>query len=117
MRLVVILLVGFAMIAPATAMGAQDRSPCPAVVQYACPVSSSPAGADSRFPFAVLDLALLIAGGGVLLVAGIAVRRLSAGDPYEALEQRPAPLTVSRQPARQPNGQPARPPLSVSHGH
>ncbi|HEX2292839.1 MAG TPA: hypothetical protein VHH55_05955 [Gaiellaceae bacterium] len=48
------------------------------------PPRARPAGRNTRLPFSALDAALLVAGGGPLLLIGIGLRRRAARAPYQA---------------------------------
>jgi hypothetical protein len=77
MRRIATLMAGLAfMLAPSTAL-AQDSSTCQAYNPQGCQTVTD-ASSDATLPFTGLDVALLAAGGGGLLGAGLAVRRLSS---------------------------------------
>ena len=78
MRRIVILAVAIALMVPGTAL-AQGGSTCQAYNPQLCQSvsSSSSSGSEGTLPFTGLDVALLAAGGGTLLGAGLVVRRLA----------------------------------------
>jgi len=86
MKTFIALVIGIAMMAPGVALA--DSSPtCASYSPQLCDATSN-AGqrssavaanstAQSTLPFTGLDVAFLVAGGGVLLAGGLVVRRLS----------------------------------------
>jgi hypothetical protein len=82
MKKIVALIVGLALMAPSAAL-AQGGSTCQSYNPQLCSVAGNPDGTTattasaSTLPFTGLDVVLLAAGGGVLLGAGLLVRRLS----------------------------------------
>lgn len=121
-----VMVLALALIAPGAALAASTTLTCGTGSQHGCATASQAPSTDAAFPFTLLDAALLGAGASVLLAAGIAVRRLSAGAPYEAYEPELEPL-VPPQPLAPPqpisialSQQPTAAPLSVvgqAHGH
>lgn len=127
MRWIAVFTVGFALLAPAVALGAQGQTACPAGAQHGCAATSSASNAD--FPFTLLDVALLGAGASVLLAGGIAVRRLSAGE-YDGFDPAPSPVEsevpaavtlekpeLTLNPAAVTLSPPAAPPVPLGVGH
>jgi hypothetical protein len=83
MKRIVALIVGIALLVPSTAL-ASGGSTCQTYNPQLCSVSnanqSRMVGSNSSassLPFTGLDVVLLLAGGGLLLGAGLVVRRLS----------------------------------------
>jgi hypothetical protein len=82
MKKIVALIVGLALMAPSAAL-AQGGSTCQSYNPQLCSVAGNTHGTTattasaSTLPFTGLDVVLLAAGGGVLLGAGLLVRRLS----------------------------------------
>lgn len=88
-RVATIIVVGIAMLLPGTAFAASS-STCQNYSPQLCSVASNVASqttgtgssastSQNTLPFTGLDVVLLAAGGGVLLGAGLVVRRLSSG--------------------------------------
>ena len=78
MKRIASLLVGLALVlsVPGTAMAA--NSSCQVYNTQNCNnTTTTPPEPPSNLPFTGLDVALLLAGGGVLLGAGLIVRRVS----------------------------------------
>jgi|NGEPerStandDraft_6_1074524.scaffolds.fasta_scaffold542450_1 hypothetical protein len=83
MKKIVALIVGLALMAPSAALAA-GSSTCQSYNPQLCSVSSNTqarttatTSTASTLPFTGLDVVLLVAGGAVLLGAGLLVRRLS----------------------------------------
>ena len=77
MRRIATLAAGIALMAPGTAL-AESSSTCEAYNPQTCNVqTTTTATSDGTLPFTGLDVALLAAGGGTLLGAGVVVRRMS----------------------------------------
>ena len=83
MKKIVGLIVGLALMVPSVALAA-GSSTCQSYNPQLCSVSPTTAAqttastsSASTLPFTGLDVVLLAAGGGVLLGAGLLVRRLS----------------------------------------
>jgi len=83
MKRIVTVIVGLALMLPAAASA---NSTCSAYNPTLCSVASTtasrtttPTSTASTLPFTGLDVGLLAAGGGLLLGAGLVVRRLSRG--------------------------------------
>jgi hypothetical protein len=89
MKRIAIIIVGLAMLLPSSALAASS-STCQSYSPQLCSVASSDASqttttnttgtsgtSASTLPFTGLDVVLLAAGGGMLLGAGLVVRRLS----------------------------------------
>ncbi len=79
MRRIATLAAGIALMAPGTAL-AESSSTCEAYNPQTCnSIDPQQSGSTSEgtLPFTGLDVALLAAGGGTLLGAGVVVRRLS----------------------------------------
>jgi hypothetical protein len=81
MRRIATLAAGIALMAPGTAL-AESSSTCEAYNPQTCnsiepQQSTTTSTSDGTLPFTGLDVALLAAGGGTLLGAGVVVRRLS----------------------------------------
>jgi hypothetical protein len=81
MKRIVTLMVGIALMLPATALAA-GSSTCQSYNPQLCSVNTNSnndatTSAQSTLPFTGLDVVLLAAGGGTLLGAGLVVRRLS----------------------------------------
>jgi hypothetical protein len=82
MRIVAMLLVALALVAPASALAAGSSSTCQAYnPQTGCNIGipkKIPDGPGSgSLPFTGLDVVLLVVGGGALVGTGFVVRRLS----------------------------------------
>jgi hypothetical protein len=104
-----VMVVAFALIAPSAALAASTTLTC----HHGCATASQASSTDAAFPFTLLDAALLGAGASVLLAAGIAMRRLSAGAPYEAYEPEVEPLAPPQPISIALPQQPTTVPLSV----
>ena len=80
MKRIATLAAGIALMAPGTAL-AESSSTCEAYNPQTCnsiePQQCDHVASDGTLPFTGLDVALLAAGGGTLLGAGVVVRRLS----------------------------------------
>jgi hypothetical protein len=79
MKRIATLAVGLALLLPGTAL-ATSSSTCQAYNPQLCTVTtntSTPSSAAGTLPFTGLDVVLLAVGGGVLVAAGLVVRRLS----------------------------------------
>lgn len=77
MKRIAALAVVIALMVPGTAL-AQGSSTCQAYNPQTCAVTrNAPSSRAGSLPFTGLDVGLLAAGGGVLLGAGLVVRRLS----------------------------------------
>jgi hypothetical protein len=82
MKRIATVIVGLALMLPAAASA---NSTCSAYNPTLCSVASNtasrttPTTTASTLPFTGLDVGLLAAGGGLLLGAGLVVRRLSRG--------------------------------------
>jgi hypothetical protein len=87
MKRIVTIIVGLALMLPSGAFAASG-STCSAYNPTLCSVASNTASkttpttstSSSTLPFTGLDVVLLAAGGGMLLGAGLVVRRLSRAD-------------------------------------
>ncbi len=93
MKWIATLVVGFALLVPSTAMA---TSTCQAYNPQTCTSVTTPSNGEpsngepsspsssakstGTLPFTGLDVALLVAGGGTLLLAGFGMRRLSRAD-------------------------------------
>jgi hypothetical protein len=77
MKRIALLAVAIALLIPSAAMA--QSSSCQAYNSQLCEsvTEGTTAGSDATLPFTGLDVGLLVAGGGTLLVAGFGVRRLS----------------------------------------
>lgn len=102
MKSIALVAVAIGLVAPTAAI-ASVNSACRTAP---CSVSANRSTTDHPFPFTLLDLALLGAGAAALLTAGIAARRLSAGEPYEACEAQPEPIRLNEAPVLQLVAQP-----------
>jgi hypothetical protein len=75
------LLVGLMLVLAVPSAALADSSTCQAYNPQTCdsiePQQSTTATSEGTLPFTGLDVALLAAGGGTLLGAGVVVRRLS----------------------------------------
>jgi hypothetical protein len=69
-RIATLLVLAFALMAPASALA---NSTCSAYNRQTCTVPPN----DGQLPFTGLDVVLLVAGGAALLGAGFVVRRVS----------------------------------------
>ena len=86
MKRIATIIVGLALLFPTAAL-ASGGSTCQSYNPQLCSVASNSAAqntpstttASSTLPFTGLDVVLLAAGGGMLLGAGMVVRRLSRG--------------------------------------
>jgi hypothetical protein len=86
MKRIATIIIGLALLFPAGAL-ASGGSTCQSYNPQLCSVASNSAAqnspststASSTLPFTGLDVVLLAAGGGMLLGAGVVVRRLSRG--------------------------------------
>jgi hypothetical protein len=82
MKRIATLAAGIALMAPGTAL-AESSSTCEAYNPQTCnsiepqQSTTTTSTSDGTLPFTGLDVALLAAGGGTLLGAGVVVRRLS----------------------------------------
>jgi hypothetical protein len=88
MKRIATIIIGLALLLPSAAL-ASGSSTCQSYNQQLCSVSSNTAAqntpaattaattASSTLPFTGLDVVLLAFGGGILLAAGVVVRRLS----------------------------------------
>lgn len=86
MKRITMVIIGLALLFPAAAL-ASGGSTCQSYNPQLCSVASNSAAqntpststSSSTLPFTGLDVVLLAAGGGMLLGAGVVVRRLSRG--------------------------------------
>lgn len=86
MKKLIALMIGIAMIAPGAAL-AKSSPTCQSYTPQLCDSVSNVSAqqtatannhtSKSTLPFTGLDVALLVAGGGILLAGGLVVRRLS----------------------------------------
>jgi hypothetical protein len=86
MKRIATLIATVALLALPSAAFASGSSTCQSYNQQLCNVASNTTAASptstasaGTLPFTGLDVGLLVAGGGVLLTAGLVVRRLSRG--------------------------------------
>ena len=70
------MVVGIILLLPGSALAA-GSSTCQAYNPQSCPPDGGTPVNTSTLPFTGLDVVLLLAGGGTLLAAGFAVRRIS----------------------------------------
>ncbi|MHB8658217.1 MAG: hypothetical protein ACYC91_09735 [Solirubrobacteraceae bacterium] len=73
----VLLAIAAILLLPAAAAAQSSSSTCQAYNPQLCAVARNAEGASGTLPFTGLDVALLLAGGGALLGAGLLVRRFS----------------------------------------
>ena len=77
MKRIATLAAGLALVLPGGSAVAASSSTCQAYNPQLCPVVHHTASSGQTLPFTGVDAALLLAGGGGLLGAGLAVRRIS----------------------------------------
>jgi hypothetical protein len=77
MKRIATLAAGLALVLPGGSAAAASSSTCQAYNPQLCSITHNSRASSGTLPFTGLDAALLLAGGGGLLGAGLAVRRIS----------------------------------------